>query len=189
MSSSSPAHPTSQRGSSGAARRPTDPGGARPGAQGSGKPRGKRGAGNARVRGRRCPPGVQTLDAFRWATCPDLRDSVAPALGDGVGEQQKNKEKLKMTGGKRLWISPRTPPPRVTPPRGHGGGSAAAAVTLLAAFETSPAAAGSCPDFLPLPAGRRREIRLLGNEAPFPQKKPDLCAAGQRMLHFSFFFL
>lgn len=48
--------------------------------------------------------------------------------------------------------------------------------------------ASSCPDFLPLPAGRRREIRLLGNEAPFPQKKPDLCAAGQRMLHFSFFF-
>lgn len=51
--------------------------------------------------GRRCPPGIQTPRAFAWATCPVLRDSVAPAVGDGEGGQQRNKEKLKMTGGSK----------------------------------------------------------------------------------------
>lgn len=71
------------------------------------------------------------------------------------------------------------PPPCVPPLRGNADGRAAAA---LGAFETSPAAVSSCPGFLPLPAARSGEIRLLGNVTLFAQEKPDLCTAGQRML-------
>lgn len=80
---------------------------------------------------------------------------------------------------------PMDPPPRVTPPRGRGGGSAAAAVTLPGAVRHGQHCR-SCPQFLP--AAGRGEIGLVGNEAPFAQEEPDLCAAGQRMLSFSFSF-
>lgn len=60
-------------------------------------------------------------------------------------------------------------------------------MTLPAAFETSPAAASSGPGFLPLPAARSGEIRLLGSDTPFVRAEPNLCTAGQRMLSFYFF--
>lgn len=69
-----------------------------PGARGSrGAPREAR----LRAESRQCPPGVQALRAFAWVTCPVLRDPLAPAGGDGVGGRQRNKEKLKMTGGSK----------------------------------------------------------------------------------------
>ncbi|XP_074398244.1 uncharacterized protein LOC141729243 [Zonotrichia albicollis] len=75
-------------------------------------------------------------------------------------EQKPFREQATKSRESRRGRVAREPPSPGYATSGHGGGSAAAAVTLPAAFETSPAAAGSCPDFLPLPAARRREIRL-----------------------------